>query len=168
MGNTEVNPTLTTGVWPAGTITLLTFGSTDSDGDGIDDIKKLLLGVDIHTPLSQSEIENINLGWGPDDKHELNVAGLGLENGLMQLTWDLKVERSESTLSQGMLRLMSANPDGQVPYYIQFTPSLSNPAWVNVDEGTVILEDSQTLINQISVDTAAAPQGFYRVRIGNR
>ena len=167
MGNTEVNPTLTTGTWPVGTVALLAFGSTDYDADGIDDVKELLLGTDVSTPEPAGTVENINLGLAPEDTLELSVAGLGLANGLMQLTWNVDVDRAESSLSQGMLKLMSANPDGEVTYYVDFTPSLSNPTWSTVKTGTVQLEGTQTLINQIGVDTAAEPSGFFRVRLGN-
>ncbi|MDA3925615.1 MAG: PKD domain-containing protein [Kiritimatiellae bacterium] len=166
IGYTEVNADLVylTNPW-AGTIALLAFGSTDSDGDGVDDFKEMILGTDAAV-VNPGVADNLLLGLTPDDTLELNVAGLALVDEFIQMTWNLDVDKAESNLSQGMLDLMSADADGTVTYTIEVTPSLSNPSWTTVQSGNVTLEGSQALINQISVD-ASAVSGFYRVKLGN-
>ena len=167
MGNTEVNTNLITGAWPVGTLKLLAFGSTDADGDGIDDYQEMLLGTDASTPDAAAVSDNLLLGLAPEDELELSVAGLDLADGVTHLTWNVDVVRADSSLSQDMLNLMSASSDGEVTYYVDFTPSLSNPSWSTVKTGTVKLEGAQTLINRIGIDAASAPSGFFRVRLGN-
>ena len=166
MGNTEVNPTLTTGAWPAGTITLLAFGSTDSDGDGIDDAREMILGTDAGTSDAGAVYNNLLMGLAPADTLELAVKGLSITESGPEIEWNVAIDKSDSGLSQGMLDLLSASGDGTVRYYVDYTPSLENPEWMTVEEGTVTLDGSMTLINRVSAATVDPARGFFRVRLG--
>ncbi|MFO7937738.1 MAG: PKD domain-containing protein [Kiritimatiellia bacterium] len=165
MGDTEINPYLSPTM--AGTLSLLVFGSTDYDADGLDDYTELILGTDATAADDGAVSDNIRIGLSPEDECELKVADVGFADNLAELTWDVNVDKADSSLSKGMLNLMSANPDGNVTYYVDYTPSLSNPQWSTVKQGTITLEGSQTLINQIGIDVESTSSGFFRVRLGN-
>jgi len=168
MGNTEVNPTLLYGsqLWPSGTIALLAFGSTDSDGDGIDDFKELILGTDPAVANSAGELDNLMLGLAPQDTLEFGVTALALKQEGAELAWSFNVNRI-SGVSPAMLSLMSGSGDGSVTYSVDYTASLSEPLWVTVEQGSVTLEGSKTLVEQINRSAINDSRGFFRVRLGN-
>ncbi len=166
-GNTEVNPTLTTGAWSAGIISLLTFGSNDSDGDGIDDATEMLIGTDATQSDPLEVYNNLLMGANPEDEISLSLQGLTVSQNGPQLTWNLDVQRSDSQLSQGMLSLLSASGDGTTTYRIQYTESLAAPEWVTVEEDSVKLDGSKTLINQVTSTYLKSERGFFRVVIGD-
>ncbi|MDD2598593.1 MAG: PKD domain-containing protein [Kiritimatiellae bacterium] len=168
MGNTEVNPTLTTGAWPAGTIALLTLGSTDSDGDGIDDFKELILGTDPFAANPPKVVENLRMGLGAEDELRVDLTGLARGQNGLALDWSFEVERKDSNISPAMLQLMSASADGQVDYFVDYKYSLSDPDWVTVKSGRVKLENTQPLVDEITNSAEISEfQGFFRVRVGN-
>jgi len=169
MGNTEVNPDLVYGStpWASGTISLLSFGSTDSDGDGIDDFKELILGTDVAVADSPAVVDNLLLGLAPEDTLKFSLTGLGLGSSTVAVEWALDVNRTSTSISPAMLNLMSASPDGNVNYYVDYTESLSAPDWVTVQHGTVTLEGSKTLVEEINAAAINASRGFFRVRLAN-
>jgi len=165
-GNTEVNPPLAISSWP-GTVALLAFGSTDSDGDGIDDIKELVLGTDASVAEPPIVAENLLLGLAPDDKLDFSLTGLAMSSGGAEVKWEVNVDKGDTTLSQGMLNLMSGSADGSVSYYVDFTTSLSTPNWITVENGTVTLDGCKTLVEEIKTsEVVNSFKGFFKVRLG--
>jgi hypothetical protein len=66
-----------------------------------------------------------------------------------------------------MLNLLSGSGDGSVRYYIDYTVALDNPSWVTVEQGTVTLDGSKTLIDRVNASAVNSARGFFRVRLGN-
>jgi len=171
VGSTEVNPDLQrSGAWQGlSVMSALTLGTTDQDGDGLNDLAELILGSDALNASTSgdgfSDGDKAALGLVPGDVLALGVTGLDLTATGADVQWRLNVQRSDPAKSALLSALVGGTSTGEVQYFIDATPSLANPAWETVGSGTVTLEGSKTLLEQVR--TAALPAAsFFRVRLG--
>ncbi len=171
-GDTEVNPALqTSGPWQTMSIfSALALGTTDLDGDGLDDMMELLLGANAASASTASDgytdSDKISLGLSPSDLLSLGVTGLGVSPSAASVQWQLNVKRSTAVDRAYLSSLSGVASDGTVRYYVEHTPSLLNPAWTVVETGTVALEGTQNKLDQIDKQALeSSATGFFRVRL---
>jgi hypothetical protein len=165
--DTEINPTLVLNGAIPGTLSMLALGSTDSDGDGIDDFKELILGTDPNAADPASVAANLALGLAPDDELTFNVSSLVLGSAGADVAWEVNVARGATGVSPAMLSLMSSSGTGDVTYYVDYTVSLDTPEWKPVQQGTVTLDGYNALVERINAELINSERGFFRVRLGN-
>lgn len=170
-GDTEVNPSLATGgsFWATSMFAMLALGTTDQDGDGLEDMIELMLGTDAVRVSTLSDgykdSDKVDLGLAPQDVLQLAVTDIGLSGAGAAVQWKLDVTRDASVDRSMLKALLGVSGVSTVNYYIDYTPSLLQPAWTTVRIGTVTLDGSQTLEGQIDTSVIDLSQGFFRVRL---
>ena len=176
VGDTEVNPDLLT-TSPFSQMSLLialAAGTSDQDKDGVSDLAELILGTNPNAASSAadgySDAAKLSIGLYPTDKlNFIGVTAFGLNGTDANLTWKVDVEKAKvSAGSQTFLSaLTGVASDGSVAYHIEYTPSLLNADWQEVESGTVTLGGSKTIDELIKSQSVIDPaKGFFRVRLG--
>ncbi len=170
-GDTEVNPDLLTGA-PFANFSIfsaLALGTTDRDGDGIDDIAELLLGTDVSAGVSATDgygdADKIALGLAPQDALALSLTGLQVTVDTTDVAWTLSVNKS-AAVNRSLLALVTGvNGTGSVRYSLEYTTSLASGAWVPVETGDVALDGTKTILGRIDARVTDPAKGFFRVRL---
>lgn len=169
--NNEVNPLLeTAGRSAAGFVMALTFGSTDSDGDGLDDLSELLLGSDVQSASTSgdgfSDGDKVALGLAPADVLSLSLTGFGKGVDAQALVqWSVGLQTADG-VNRSAVQALSTASSGVKTYQILYSPSLANPEWICVKTGTVELSGVQTLVSEVEASVGVDPlKGFFRVRL---
>jgi hypothetical protein len=159
--DSEWNPGLSTAVRSMASFLLLAQGSTDNDGDGLDDFAELLLGSDANNPSTSGDGykdgDKVALGLLPADWLGLRLTGVSVADGVLSGT--VEVERAD-------VSLLGMAPT--VTYQVLYTPTLSkNAIWTVVDEIGVELRNGVQSIerNVGGLSGVDSTQGFFRVRL---
>ncbi len=170
-GNTEINPGLETSgaFWGTSVFSVLALGTTDQDGDGLNDMAELMLGTDATGASTlgdgYTDGDKVSLGLAPQDALTLALTDLGVGSGGAAVQWKLDVLKDASVNRALLSSLVGVSGDGTVNYYIDYSASLLNPAWTTVRTGSVTLDGSQTFEGQIDTSMIDLSKGFFRVRL---
>ncbi|HPK38058.1 MAG TPA: hypothetical protein PLH01_07240, partial [Kiritimatiellia bacterium] len=170
----EINPGLagTTGIAPLSIARALAFGTTDTDGDGVDDLTELVLGSD---PASYSTAGDgmadgwkLSRGLAPADTLLPDLTGLSLNDTVATVQWKVAVSEAPA-VNRTLVGSYAATP-GSVRFEVLFTPSLKNPDWQVVASGYTTVaagaDGVDTAIEKTQQALQAAPvQGFFRIRL---
>jgi hypothetical protein len=174
VGDTEINANLqTSGTWwNLSIFSAFALGSTDQDGDGLDDMAELLLGANAVSVSTAgdgyTDSDKISLGLSPSDLLSLGVTGFGVNPAVANVQWQVSVRKDASVDRALLSTLTGVVTDGTVPYYIEFKASLDAPAWTAVETGRVTLDGTQALIDQVDRQAIEySDKGFFRVRLGS-
>lgn len=164
----EINPFLTPTSSVAGftLYSLLAFGTSDFDGDGLGDMAELVLGSNASATSSSgdgfADGAKISLGLSPYDTLTFNVTGVSLSDAAATVQWNLNVKKA-TDLSRSLLSI-TAPADAR--YEIQYKASLADPVWTTVVTGTVTLDGAQPdKVNQVGLSALDTAQGFFRVQL---
>ena len=172
VGYMEINPNLLTGT-DLSSMTLyaaLAMGTTDQDGDGLGDLVELILGSNPRAASTlrdgYTDAQKLSIGLSPSDKLALGVTALSVSGVAPMLKWTVDVTKANSS-SQSFQNLFAGTDAGSVPYHVEFTPSLLNAAWREVDSGTLPLDRTEKIEKSFDLPTVIdTAKGFYRVRLG--
>lgn len=169
--DTEINPDLLTSgaFWGTSVFSMLALGTTDQDGDGLNDMAELMLGTDAQSVSTLGDgyldSDKIALGLAPQDALSLTMTDLGVNATGAAVQWALDVTK-DATVDRALLSsLVGVSGDGTVSYYIDYTPSLQSPAWTTVRTGAVKLDGAQTFTGLIDTSAIDLSKGFFRVRL---
>ncbi|MEI7899590.1 MAG: LamG-like jellyroll fold domain-containing protein [bacterium] len=169
--DTEVNPflSLTSSLGRTGLSLFsaaLVLTTSDADSDGLGDMVELVLGSNASAASTAgdgfTDGAKLSLGLSPFDRMTFNVTGLSLSDDAATVQWKLNVLRAANVNRS----LWSITGTVAARYEIQYKASLSDPAWLTVEHGTVTLDgvepDKSTEVGTSQLD---AVQGFFRVQL---
>ena len=173
-GDMEINPNLLTGAALASKslFAALAFGTTDHDGDGVGDLAELILGMNPNAVSTAgdgyTDADKLSLGLSGSDTLAFGLTAINRAgSGKTDLTWKLDVTKAASVSRAFLSALTGVASDGDVHYYIDYTPSLLNANWQNVRQGTVKLDGGSTIVEP-PIDSQGVidpDKGFFRVRL---
>lgn len=171
-GDNGVNPGLSTaGRNAAAFVLALSLGTTDLDGDGLDDLSELLLGSDVSVSSTAgdgfSDGDKVALGLAPADVVSLSLTGFAVDAEAQPvIQWVLGVQKAGDVNRSLIGALSTSSSAGTATYQILYSPTLSNPDWRCVRTGMVPLSGVQTLVSAVEDSVAVEPgKGFFRVRL---
>ena len=172
VGDTEINPDLATSGawWKMSIFSAFALGTTDQDLDGLSDMAELLLGGNAASASTAgdgySDSQKISLGLSPSDLLSLGVTGIGVNPTVANVQWQLNVQKDASVDRAYLSTLAGVTSAGDVQYFVEFKASLEDPSWSVVETGTVALDGTQTVLDQISKQAIEnSEKGFFRVRL---
>lgn len=175
-GDTEV--TTGTNLWaaaglPQGSVAVaLVMGTSDQDGDGIDDMTELILGTDAKAASTAgdgySDSAKMALGLSGADKLTFNITGLSMASEMANVTWRVGVSKSSSVNRAFLAEITGIDTStALVPYMIEYKASLTDENWSEISHGWITLDSSKTVLDKVGADSGMdLSRGFFRVRLG--
>ncbi len=147
------------------TFALAANGSSDTDGDGLNDFAELVLGTD---PQDSEGAKASGLSVSLDSISSPVRVGFKVEAGEVSNTSSARALAASGRLMYSPSAIEAAgSAPASVKWTLEYTPSLDKPDWTPVAEGTVWLTPEKTAADVAGEARKAAnfseKSGFYRV-----